>query len=312
MSASPPPVALRVRVSDGHTLVAHDYGHGSSGLVSRDCLLLHGNGLPARAYERLSHNLRAAGLRVVAVDLRGGGESACQGDNPPQPSSLDLCWPRMAKDVLELVSALGLQRGMVAVGHSLGGCCALLASAAAPGLFSALFLYEPIVIPAAGKSAAELAAGSAPLVAMAKRRRASFPSRADAQRAYAAKPPFSLFHPTCLADYVQHGFEERADGSVTLRCTPETEAEIFRQGGLSGCDVQLHRVGAHVTVAVGGAGWHGAQDDPARYGERVARDVPCGRLTVFERLDHNGLLCDPDAVAVAVLASFAMHPQSRL
>jgi len=297
MDASAEPVGRAIQASDGARLVAYDYGGAAS---ARDCLLLHGNGMCARAYERLILSLRAAGLRVVALDARGCGASA-----PPPGADLDLRWARGAQDALEACAALGLGPALLGVGHSLGGCTLLLAASASPQLFSALFLYEPIVIPAAGKSEAQLDAGSAPLVAQARRRRASFPSRADALRLYASKPPFSLFHPACLADYVQHGLAAQPDGSVALCCSPQVEAEIFRQGAFSGAELLVPSLALPITVAVGGAGWHGAREAPAAYGERVAREARRGRLRVFDSLDHNGLLCDPDRVAVAILASFA-------
>jgi alpha-beta hydrolase superfamily lysophospholipase len=65
------PVARRVRSADGTaTLVAHDYGGSGA-----DCLLTHGNGLHGRAYAVMIQQLTRAGLRVVALDQRGAGDS---------------------------------------------------------------------------------------------------------------------------------------------------------------------------------------------------------------------------------------------
>jgi alpha-beta hydrolase superfamily lysophospholipase len=66
-----PPVARRVRSADGAlTLVAHDYGGRGA-----DCLLTPGNGLHGRAFGCLIQHLTRAGLRVVALDQRGAGDS---------------------------------------------------------------------------------------------------------------------------------------------------------------------------------------------------------------------------------------------
>jgi alpha-beta hydrolase superfamily lysophospholipase len=68
---SAPPVAWRVRSADGAvTLVAHDYGGRGA-----DCLLTPGNGLHGRAFGCMIQHLTRAGLRVVALDQRGAGDS---------------------------------------------------------------------------------------------------------------------------------------------------------------------------------------------------------------------------------------------
>ena len=116
-----PPQLRRVRSGDGALeLAAHDYGSPAAGAPA--CLLLHGNGLCARAYEPLSQQLRRAGFRVVALDQRGAGAS------PLPPGRADLTWQRFAEDALAVVDALQL-RPCVGFGHSLGGAAMLLAGA---------------------------------------------------------------------------------------------------------------------------------------------------------------------------------------
>jgi pimeloyl-ACP methyl ester carboxylesterase len=155
------PELRRVRSGDGALqLAAYDYGSPASDAPA--CLLLHGNGLCARAYEPLSARLRRAGFRVVALDQRGAGAStlpAC---------GADLTWQRFAEDALAVVDALQLRR-CVGFGHSLGGAAMLLAGASSrpelansarlvilttpcaeatrPGTFRALYLFEPVVAP---------------------------------------------------------------------------------------------------------------------------------------------------------------------
>ncbi len=65
------PLLRRVRSADGAVeLAAYDYGG-----TGPACLFLHGNGLNARCFEPMLLHLRAAGLRVVALDQRGAGAS---------------------------------------------------------------------------------------------------------------------------------------------------------------------------------------------------------------------------------------------
>jgi len=124
------PVLRRVRSGDGQLdLAAYDYGAPTPDASS--VLVLHGNGLCARAYEPLCEQLRRAGFRVVALDQRGAGESRL-------PSDADLGsllqWQRFGEDALAVVDALHL-RDCVGFGHSLGGAAMLLAGAspALPG-----------------------------------------------------------------------------------------------------------------------------------------------------------------------------------
>ena len=134
------PTLRRVRSGDGTVeLAAHDYGAPSADAPA--CLLLHGNGLCARAYDPLSQQLRRAGFRVVALDQRGAGASTLP------PGGADLRWQRFAEDALAVVDALQL-RACVGFGHSLGGAAMLLAEATRPNTFVAVYLFEPVVAPA--------------------------------------------------------------------------------------------------------------------------------------------------------------------
>lgn len=78
--------------------------------------------------------------RVVSVDLRGHGQS----DKPKQ----DYTIPAFADDVIWMTQELGL-KGVVLVGHSLGGVTALEAATAHPGIVAAAVLIDPspIVVP---------------------------------------------------------------------------------------------------------------------------------------------------------------------
>ena len=86
-------------------------------------LLLHGSFSTARHSFGALMPLLARERRVLAPDFRGHGQTRC-------PS---LVWdvPRLARDMLDLLSALGIEACPVA-GHSMGGDCAMIMAAAAP------------------------------------------------------------------------------------------------------------------------------------------------------------------------------------
>ena len=259
----------RVLSGDGAVqLAAHDYG-SPGGPDAPACLLLHGNGLCARAYEPLSARLRRAGFRVVALDQRGAGASTLPA------GGADLTWQRFAEDALAVVDALQLRR-CVGFGHSLGGAALLLAEATRPGTFRAMFLFEPVVAPAGQPGVAHpWDERLKPKINGALNRRRVFPSRRAALEAYSSRPPLSFFAPECLRLYVEHGFRDAAEGGVELCCEPATESAIFALGPRAGAEERLPRVLCPVVVAMGGRDAH---DGPAVVSPGVARGVARGRL----------------------------------
>ncbi len=107
----PPGMVHRTLASaDGGEVHVVERGEG------RTFLLLHGvtNSTLVWHYQLL--DLVAAGYRVVAVDLRGHGESRAGDDG--------FTLAAMARDVFQVIEALGL-RETVVVGHSMGGMVAL-------------------------------------------------------------------------------------------------------------------------------------------------------------------------------------------
>jgi pimeloyl-ACP methyl ester carboxylesterase len=87
--------------------------------------------------------LSGRGHTVVAVDLRGHGES----DKPEQSYSMDV----FADDLAWLSSELGLERPVV-VGHSMGGVIAFELAVTHPGLPGAIVMIDsPVARPAASR-----------------------------------------------------------------------------------------------------------------------------------------------------------------
>ncbi len=70
------------------------------------------------------------------------------------------------------------------------------------------------------------------------------------------------------------------DGSVELKCTPETEARVFRDTWLASLTpfAELGSVRCPVTVAVGSETMEGAHMAPEAEGPRIAAQLPLGRL----------------------------------
>ncbi len=108
----------------------------------------------------------------------------------------------------------------------------------------------------------------------------------------------SLFDPAALEAYVEHGFGDGPEGTVTLRCAPEHEAQVFEHAQ-SGAFEILEGVGFPFLIAVSGDGGSPAQAAAAAV-PRNERFV----LAEYPDLTHFGPLQAPARIAADVLAWF--------
>ncbi|UGT53163.1 alpha/beta fold hydrolase [Nocardia asteroides] len=118
------PTALRLRGTDGLALAADAFGPADGPLV----VMLHGGGQNRHSWKRTGRALAAEGMRVVAVDARGHGDSEWS-------PTRDYTREAMVGDLLTVLEQLGAtsERGAVVVGASMGGITGLLATAAPGG-----------------------------------------------------------------------------------------------------------------------------------------------------------------------------------
>lgn len=102
--------ARRVTAPDGLSLAVREAGPGTG----RSFVFLHGIAQSGRSWEPLLRGPLAATRRLVAVDLRGHGDS----DKPDAPAA----WarPRLADDLAAILAQLSLDRPVV-VAWSYGG-----------------------------------------------------------------------------------------------------------------------------------------------------------------------------------------------
>jgi pimeloyl-ACP methyl ester carboxylesterase len=269
-----------VVAADGTTLAVHE--HGGAG---RPTLLCHATGFHGAVWEPLSGAL-GEGFERWAIDFRGHGASVLPPGHP-------VPWDDVAGDVLAVVDDLGLPSGEVlGVGHSMGGAALLLAEQARPGLFAALWLYEPIAPPPGAIPAAE---GGNTLAEGARRRRPTFGSHAEALANFASKPPLGVARADALHAYVRHGLVAGEDGAVHLACRPDDEARFYEGGGAHGAFDHLGEVACPVVIACSAEPF-----GPAMFAPHIADALPCGELEVHEHLTHFGPLEAPAELAASV------------
>ncbi len=222
-----------------------------------DLVFSHANGFNARTYRSILGPL-AADFRILALDQRGHGltrlPTVLEGRNS---------WDQVAEDLLAVILALDLQ-GVTLAGHSMGGTSSLMASARCPDRVKALVLFDPVIIPGELVAAAPPGEGASPLAQGALKRRAEFPSKAAVIESYTGKGAFRNWSPAMLADYVEDGFRDTPEGTVTLACAPAWEASNFSsQGHDTGAAFDLSRAPTHILRAEIGSTCHIAAREEA-------------------------------------------------
>jgi len=186
-------------------------GEGSSS--DPDVVFVHATGFCKEVWRPVVSSLREQRpeTRTLALDLRGHGDSPRV--RPPYR------WDLMTDDVVLTMEGAS---GLIGVGHSCGGAVIARAAALAPELFSSIILIEPIILPPPYSRA------NIPLARAAQRRRNRFASREAAYERFASGP-MATWKPDALAGYVDFGFIDDGEG-VAIKCEPEVEADVFREG----------------------------------------------------------------------------------
>ncbi len=269
---------------DGVSIAYTD--HGGDG---PDLLLAHATGFCAGVWRPMVAALQER-FRVVSFDERGHGSSA------PAPDGV-YAWEGFATDALAVIDATGLDHPY-GVGHSCGGALLLLAEMRRPGLFSAIWAFEPIVFPVEGPVAPtpnrnRLADG-------ARKRRAAFASREEARANYSSKPPLMWLDPRVLDGYIDCGLRDLPDGTVTLACEPEHEARTYEMGGSHGAYGRLDEVTCPVSLVCGETTDALGPSLLPLLAARLAHST----VDVWMGHGHFGCLVDPERTVASVLAAF--------
>ncbi len=233
--------------------------------------------------------------RCIAFDLRGHGQTDL-------PDGVSLDWWGIGEDVSAVVKSVDATGPRYAAGHSMGGCAIAIAELDNPGTFTKMWAFEPILFPISEESMAQGRGGRGNqpephesfMVEMALKRRDTFDSADVVFERYASRPPFSLIDQDALRAYVDYGFRELEDGSVTLRCRPANEAQVF-SNALCGAFERLGELTIPYLVAGSGDG-----EAPAEMASKAAEAYDNISFAYYDDLNHFGPLQDPIGLAADV------------
>jgi pimeloyl-ACP methyl ester carboxylesterase len=134
--AKTPPIHHRV---EANGLLHHVVEWGAAGRPTGTALLVHGFMDAAGTWDLVAPTLAAAGVRVLAPDMRGFGEGARVGPGGYYH------FPDYVLDVASIVEvAVSREEPLFVVGHSMGGTIATLFAGARPERVSKLALLEGV------------------------------------------------------------------------------------------------------------------------------------------------------------------------
>ncbi len=184
--------------------------------------LAHANGFAPGAYQLLV-DILTEHYHVFSLPSR----PLWPGSRPESAPN----WHVMADDLIDGLDDVGL-KGIIGVGHSMGGDLTLWAAVSRPDLFRSVVLVEPVILPPAWLWMVRVSRWLGlrrrlPLVQEALRRCRTWSSRQACYDHYRGKRFFAGWSDASLWAYVEAGTRERAEGGVELAYSPEWEAHIF-------------------------------------------------------------------------------------
>jgi pimeloyl-ACP methyl ester carboxylesterase len=251
----------------------------------------HANGFPPGTYRRLLGQLGGE-FSPVSVEARPLWSGA-------DPGSID-DWLPLAADLAGELARRGLRR-IPGVGHSLGALMTLVASAADPGLFSAVVIIDPLLLTGHrsvlwGATKRLGQAHRLPLVRGARCRRDRWPDREVVRQTLATRPMFATWHPDVVEDYVLSGTRESTDGDFELTYPKSWEARIFQ--------VAPHDLWSHVRrVEVPALFVRGSDSDTflPEAAARVRRELPTAEVVELPDTTHFVPMEKPEELAAVIL-----------
>ncbi|PJF40055.1 MAG: hypothetical protein CUN55_13215 [Phototrophicales bacterium] len=186
--------------------------------------LAHANGFPPQVYHDLIGYFSEE-YHAICFPARPLWE------NPPDYQTFDN-WHIMADDLIAAFDQEGL-KNVVGIGHSMGGTATLLAALKRPDLFSAIIVLDPVLFP---RTLIRLMTviphwlphPEIPLVKVALRRKRAWATPEEAFERFRSRTLFKHWSDETIWRYIEGITQpDSINGGITLRYTPEWEAQIY-------------------------------------------------------------------------------------
>jgi len=247
-------------------------GRGAGSIV-----LVHGNSANAWWWRWTVEAMDARYARIVALDLRGHGDSAWV--NPPDYSPVVY-----GDDIARLIRALALDRPVVA-GHSMGGIAALAFAQRFPALARAIVAIDVAVTSTARRNRYLRHLKALPTVV--------YPDLATALSKFRLMPREGDIAPEILAEVAEQSLERTASGGYTMKFDRES---FF---GSDGLEVAEAIRGIKLPLLLIRAGL--SRIMTAEAAARAAASNPLARLVTIPAAHHHLPLERPAELAAALL-----------
>ena len=169
-------------------------------------ILLHGNSANAWWWRPMAQALSGANLRVLALDLRGHGDS--EWARPPGYSPAEY-----AADLARLIPAAGAE-GAIAVGHSMGGIAVLAFASQYPWLVRAAVAIDVAITSGPRRNRFLRRLRTIPTL--------SYPDLATAKARFRLMPNEGEIAPELIAEIAEHSVRRTVEGGYTMKFDRES------------------------------------------------------------------------------------------
>lgn len=270
-------------------------------------LLCHATGFCKETWKPLLEDLHQdmlnAGIsgHAVALDFSGHGDS--------RPAAAPNRWETFCPtDIGEAITngfPPACAAPFVGIGHSMGAAGLCLAEISSPGLFSKLFLVEPIIPNlhhAKQKDKDMFQAMSKYLSDGAARRRGAWASLEEAQAYLRSRPLLAGWDPRVREAYIEGGVRISAADSprCELKCSPAVEAQIYTPSESRDIVSQLAAIKCPATVF----GGKSSNTFAAEHWAYLAAHLPRGQCQMVDG-SHFWPMEAPAALAHSIVGQLA-------
>ena len=250
---------------------------------ARTLVLLHGNSANAWWWRPMAQALSRANLRMLALDLRGHGDS--EWVRPPDYS------PRgYADDLARLIPAADAE-GAVAIGHSMGGIAVLAFALRYYQLARAVVAIDVAITSGPRRNRYLRRLRTIPTV--------SYPDLATAKARFRLMPNEGVIAPELIAEIAERSLRRTTNGSYTMKFDRES---FF---GSDGLDVAAAIAEARIPLLLVRAELSRIMTAEAAAG--ATNSNPLAQFVTIPNAHHHLPLEAPDSLARAIEQFVAMH-----